>query len=576
MSSIVRPAPAPLRPAAPRATRKDVRERVGWIALAVALGAFLALVVPQLGRPLMYDDANFAFAAQAVAQHGVPFGNQGWMSDLGSFAEREQWGVWHPPLYVYALGLDARLFGATPTALRLLGVLGGLATGLLTFLLAGDLTDGSAGERRLAGGTAALLALASPLSIQSALVLDIDFTLLLPLSLAFLLLYLRLESTPRWVVLVPLFAVLLWAKMTNPLALIGAVAAWQVLRGRFARALEHALGIGLGGVALFLATWAVVARVLGLPFEMPFQVNLAQWRDSADVAHRAYTGVDAFLAGLAPSALWIGPGLVLLGLLAAAVRASDLARGWHVEPSDLLLGLAAALVLGYVNKSAGWFPKYQVALVPLLAAVATRQLVRAGPTRRSVVVAALSGGGAFAVVAMLVRDDWALSRAWSLEPAPLVLLAAVVALAAGVGAGPRQARAALPLALVGVTLGWSLAVDAVQVAAPYSTTYWYGTRGTREAAAWVDAHLGPDDTYVASKEVAFASSAQRYVDQDTLVFFLDNGRDLAREWQGQPVRAIVALVRDRVVEDLLARELPSRGYRFGERIGDYAVYSPEP
>ena len=42
------------------------------------------------------------------------------------------------------------------------------------------------------------------------------FALLLPLSLLFIWLYLRLESTrARWLWLTPLFAVLLWAKMTR-------------------------------------------------------------------------------------------------------------------------------------------------------------------------------------------------------------------------------------------------------------------------------------------------------------------------------------------------------------------------
>src|ERR687885_73707 len=104
-----------------------------WLALVLAASViYLALVASQLNRPLMYDDANFALAARAVADTGLPYGNQGWMSERGDFSQREQWALWHPPLYVYLLGLFAKLGGVTPDVMRLPGLLGGLATGGLT------------------------------------------------------------------------------------------------------------------------------------------------------------------------------------------------------------------------------------------------------------------------------------------------------------------------------------------------------------------------------------------------------------------------------------------------------------
>src|SRR5205814_6265600 len=127
--------------------------------------------------------------------------------------------------------------GWTPPVMRLLGVVGGLATGALTFFLAADLTRGPLGAKRIGGGIAAVLVLLSPLVIQSTLILDIDFPILLPLTLLFLLLYLRLENShTRWLWVAPVFAVLLWAKMTNPLPLVFVIAIWQILRQQFTRA----------------------------------------------------------------------------------------------------------------------------------------------------------------------------------------------------------------------------------------------------------------------------------------------------------------------------------------------------
>ena len=55
-------------------------------AVRPAIPKLLALVGTQLGRPLMYDDANFALAAKAVADTGLAFGNQGWMTERGDFS----------------------------------------------------------------------------------------------------------------------------------------------------------------------------------------------------------------------------------------------------------------------------------------------------------------------------------------------------------------------------------------------------------------------------------------------------------------------------------------------------------
>src|ERR687885_1866649 len=189
-----------------------------WLALVLAASViYLALVASQLNRPLMYDDANFALAARAVADTGLPYGNQGWMSERGDFSQREQWALWHPPLYVSLEGVLARLGGWTPPVLRLLGLVGGLLSALLTYLLATTLTRGPPVMQHVAGSLAASLFLVCPLVVQSTLILDIDFPLLLPLVLLFLLAYRRLEGTRRqWLWLAPPFRPPPWGQKEEP------------------------------------------------------------------------------------------------------------------------------------------------------------------------------------------------------------------------------------------------------------------------------------------------------------------------------------------------------------------------
>jgi 4-amino-4-deoxy-L-arabinose transferase-like glycosyltransferase len=551
-----------------------------WLGPGIAIAAallFSVLVVTQLGRPLMYDDANFALAARAVADTGLPFGNQGWMSERGDFSQREQWALWHPPLYIYVLGLFSKLGGWTPAMLRLPGLIGGLACAVLTYVLAARLTRGPIETKRMAGGLAAALFLLCPVTVQSALILDIDLAVLLPLTLAFLLVYFTLEAeSVRWLWLAPLFSLLLWSKMTNPLPLIGVLVVWQLLRGQFMRAGLHLVGIGIGGGALFLLSWTLASRWLGFPFDMPFGVNLVQWQDSSEGARRAYTSPGAFIEGLQPTILWLGPGLIALGLAGAALRGPQLIRHWRVLKVDVLIGLLIVLAAGYVYKSAGWFPKYQIALVPLLTCLGAPLVAHAWRTRPWLVaISALVLVPAVAFVNLrVIRDQWNLQRTWSIEDTGGAWL--FVLLAVGILLGlPWRAVGATALAGVfALAAGWSLGADALLARVPYSTPYWYGTTGTLDAAAWVANNVAPDQTYIAAKEIAILTPAERYVDQDNLFFYLGSGRGFPTTWAGEPVRAVVVWDREPYVASLIARDLPPSGFVETARFGDYVVYEP--
>ncbi len=553
------------------------RSGLGVLLASGASVVYLVLVISQLDRPLMYDDANFALAAKAVAETGLPYGNQGWMSERGDFSQREQWALWHPPLYVYADGLLARIGGWAPPVLRLLGVLGGLACAALTYALARDLTRGPPKAKQVAGGVAVSLFVLSPLVVQSTLVLDIDFTVLLPLTLLFVLLYLRLESRNlAWLWLAPLFGLMLWAKMTNPLPLVGVIFVWQFLRGHFFRACVHLIAIGLGGLALFGLSWLAVGRWLGFPLDMPFAVNLVQWQDSADIARRAFAGPGAFIEALQPTVLWLGPGLVALGLAGIAVRGGQLVRVWQVRGADLVIGVLAVFVLGYVNKNAGWLPKYEVAFAPLLACLAAPLIAHAWCARprltSSIGVVGVVAAGL--VTRAMIRDDWALQRTWQIEPGAAAWLLGIVVLAAVLGLAWRAPGATACAGLAGLALGWSLGLDVVQARASYATGYWYGTRGTVEAAAWVDAHLTPDQMYLASKEVAIRTHDLTYVDQENIAYYLSIGHPFDGTWAGQPLQALVTWQREPYVAELFAEAFPAAGFQETARFGDYVVYVP--
>jgi hypothetical protein len=173
----------------------------------------------------------------------------------------------------------------------------------------------------------------------------------------------------------------------------------------------------------------------------------------------------------------------------------------------------------------------------------------------------------------LVRDDWALQRSWAIDLTSAEWLLAALVLGLLIGAPWRAIGAAGVAALAGLAFGVMLALNAVQLGAPYSTTYWYGTTGAPEAATWLDGHLDPTDTYVAAKEVAIRARNQRYVDQDNLVYAFATGRGFDGTWAGEPVRVFVAWEREPYVADLLGHGVQAANYAEVARFGDYVVYA---
>jgi hypothetical protein len=243
---------------------------------------------------------------------------------------------------------------------------------------------------------------------------------------------------------------------------------------------------------------------------------------------------------------------------------------------DLLIGFGVLLVLGYVNKSAGWFPKYQVALAPLLACMGAPVVAHLWCARRRLLllVGLVATLASLSTTLALVRDEWALQRTWAIPPGAGAGLLGIVVIAGVVGLAARAAAPAALVAIFGMAIGWSIAVDALQLGAPYQTDYWYGTTGVAEAADWVSSHLGPDQTYVAAKEVAIRSRDQRYVDQDDIVSVLGSGRPLPPAWQGEPIAALVTWQREPYVADLFRRAMAGAAFREEARFGDYVVYVP--
>jgi 4-amino-4-deoxy-L-arabinose transferase-like glycosyltransferase len=557
-----------------------------WLLAALAvislLGVTLWLIAGQIDRPFVYDDVSFILGARAIADTGRPFGNQGYLLHL--YWQREQWALWHPPLYVYLLGLVVALFGDAERVARAISVLCLLLAAPFVFDLGRRIVErrgGDPGRALVAGVLAVALYALNPLAIQATMVLDIDNTVLMVLIVV--LAWLAVRRPGPWrpgtiVALGLLFAVALWAKLTTPLALAAALAFTRLFQPTGWRGAAQALAVAGLGAAVFAVSWLGISAAAGLPIDYTLQVVRNEAIESSASSRERLVSLESFALGVAPAILWIGPYFCLLFVAAGLPRLWSLLRGRGLEAVDLLLVLGATIYLAYVFKLAGNFPKYHAAMLPLWAAVVGAFVACAAgrPTVAQYGVALLGGGLAGWWLWSQLPNAWGI--VWETElnrdllATPLAIMLGIAALWALLGR--RSLAGAVPTALLVMTLSWSVALDLTQRAFTGSTTYYYGRHGQQAAAAAVDALLQPGETYVAAKEVAWYAHDRQYVDQESwqhVVWDLNGGR-YDDTYLGMPIRVLALEVGEESLRWAYDGLLLRRGYQYAGEYGNFLIY----
>lgn len=534
---------------------RHAAEDVGAWLLAISI-LFLSAAVawsfaePQLTKPYVYDEAAFAYAGHAVATTGLPFSNLGHLQTLvpGDFSQRFNWALWHPPLYIYALGEAYARFGETEHTARLLGVATGAVSGLLVFLTTLVVSRTASRGAPVFAATATALYVTNPFTVQSALLLDIDGTVLVAAIALAMFAYVLLLGNTRplrhpltWVLTVFAtisIALCLWAKMTTVLAVVAAATGYRLV-GRPWRPwrllIELPVVVG-GGTALFLGSWWWLAERLGMPFGFPFRVLWLEFEEAAGSTSTWNDDPLVVLDLLSQVALWISPylfalfvgaGILRLGEIAASpirwlrtrnTLTATLSRRLGLEPVDFVLIAGGGTGLVYLIKLAGSFPKYHITMMPFVAvgvgyflARVVGQLSWWEAPAYSVVLGGMTGYFSLIIGDRLVLFrgyDWLLPLlAW---PGVTGFGFLVMATLLGRHHLPRQ------LAIYGVilTAAWSWGVNVAQADAAYSTAYNYGVQGQREAAAYLDTVLKRGERYVAAREVAYYTREDGFIDQD--------------------------------------------------------------
>lgn len=513
-------------------------ERRPVLVLSLAIIAvYLTLTIIQSGESFVMDEIEFPRLAEAVADTGRPVYYRGEQTPAHV-------GVFHPPLYGYALGGWIAMFGFSPEAVRLFGVLIMIATALLGVRIV-KLLD-------LAGrwGTPLFLGLflLHPFVIQSALLPDIDGTVLL---FATVLLFYEVTRASRndnnfisalrmGLALALAFAAKLTAVLVVPALFVGLILA-QSLR----RAIAVAGSASVIGSGVFLSAWWALATFAELPFFFPFEFAI----QSGLKGRVREAGIAELLSRLVPAdwtVFWLGLLLPFMAVVGTAVLIKQLST-WPERRVALMFALWSLGTVVFYSLITGppfGFPKYYISALPAMAILgvvavdAVRDRVtprRFGAWSGVIVAIGLAGlsGWRFAQVADEGRYAWP-GYLWIFA----LLLLGTIAAAAFIRRRGGWLPVAAILGLLMATVTYNLGMAAVQAVDERSVRYFPGEVGFDATVRRLQQLVGPDDPILVPKDIGSATY-NRYHEQETL--FLDTER-LAEVLANDKVQYVV--VRD--------------------------------
>ncbi len=517
--------------------------------------AFVFLSAPFWSHPIdTWEWLNFA-ASQEVARLGVPA--------TGPLHDADSMLLLHPPLWAYVAGIGAKVMPGNVLPVRVMGTLAGLATLFLLWgfgrLFFAPFTD----ENHKAAGAALLsaaIALTNPAFIQGTLYISFCEGTFLPLIFILLVwAWLKFPSgtTLSWrpvLVLGAVLAAAFWTKITTPLILPIGMGVAVLLRHRIPwapggngtggrnllKGLLYVLLVALSGGVIFILSWIFYAYRLSeataLPFGrltlMPFEYLLGQGQGGAS-AFLSREGLSTSLTTFARTVLYFGPPLCLMAAAEVGIRLRELFTENRSDDRDLVYILAVGVTAAYLvlQGGSGSFPKYHLAILPFLALLAGRYILRfaRGYDRTALFAAVLYAAVgvfyyAFAVGDYLLDFNYVMRRD---------VVAGIGALPALTGLGFKMALGALfPLAAYG-------ALRAVKVNAPWGAIF---------AATLVSAQLGLVAAQARGDYFLFHSYGSALRDMDDLIAIVR-----AETPEGSPIMALpeIGYLTDRpTVKDL--------------------------
>ncbi len=496
---------------------------------------FIVLFAASAAKPLHLDNMDFPAVAEQTAVTGLPIYYRGEQHSSSL-------GLYHPPLYIYALAAWMRVFGSGEAAVRLFGMICALLQGMVVLAILRTLFGSVLASRW--GPLFWAVFLLNPYTLQTAGIADIDSTIYGPLLGLAILAALRISwrngewrtdeaQWPEYAALGFVLVLCFWAKLTTVLLLFPFLWFLWIARLGLWRAALTTVAIASASIAVFLGSYFLYGALtrLNVGYTFAFTWQSFVQRGSSQTPGLAARLRDNWnnLAFMGPFMLsWTGllPWVAACGALwMAGMRARLDRRLLHY---GLILSLAVISTWYYCAKvmTFGYAPyKYSfvywglVLTAPLL--VLEQRDVRVWWTgwKASAIWVLYGSTALWAAIQMrdrLMLDGFQGPYRWVAVAPGLLFLA---------GLARTRYSPALLLSALSLYGGVQLGIAEYQTKAPYATTYDYGQTGFLDTVAFLRSNTGPGDIIASMKDIGYRGQ-RRYFETYSGLY---GNRESARE-----------------------------------------------
>jgi hypothetical protein len=488
----------------------------------VAVGGVVASslwIAQQIQDPYVIDEAAFPFAAKGVATNGTPYFYNGETrpTDLG---------IWHPPLYVYLLGLWIKLFGFGHIQVRGFGIMCLITTIIFIYKTVKLFSS----TNRYAPSIAGIFYCTHYFVLQSNLIPDIDGTLL-PLVISFSLyaiakLLVNLNQRPYTELF--LISVSLGfsfsTKLTTPLLLFLPLVVVHFFRSKnIVSSLLLTLAQMILGLFLFLMWWIPISRIQNLDWTFPFRFTFqsAAAKSSGEgLLNQLLNSSQMPMSAIS----WIGFSTFILFLFASylTIKVQD-SKIKVYSISVLAFSAISWLVYNSITGAPFTFPKYwNIGLIGIsISAGLTMPAVQSIKSKKVTLIISLFAITVFAFISWTTHYRLSFTQSFiSLNPSVKVsgiLIVLILATTFLVRNTVRQKKkiftyVLLMTSIVSMNAGVSTAISN----SSFSTRYYFGESGEKEVLTWLAENSDYRSVLFAAKDIGLESGIRFYEDAQIL------------------------------------------------------------
>ena len=322
-------------------------------------------VINPLGEYLTGDATCFILFVYKVLDQSQP--------NLANLMQN--YGILHPFLYPGILILIGKLFGVQLIGFRLFGVVCLLINLYLLRKIAHLMVENQRDGRVLTLLSYTLFLLI-PYTIDGALHIDIDNTIILPIILFFVYFFAQVQVTSdglrRKYILLTCIVLFLgfWAKLTTPLLLPISVGVFYMLKRKPLIAVIYPVGLVLIGGGFFLLTWFLFCTYFELPFSFIFEkiVKIFLNRGASSLT----TDLREYIRQLSLIVFAFNPLIILSWLVSFVFMCRNYYHKKKINNTLLFVSILSIMIfVGYiiVGQTTYGVPKYHYPLTAMMALI---------------------------------------------------------------------------------------------------------------------------------------------------------------------------------------------------------------